>query len=149
MPALKQCSVKAAVFQGVGTLMTPGQRALRLRKMLAQEEQNSYKNPLCCIKQKRRYVTCRISEVGVGGQRIGFGDFPVWGLDLRAQTSCSAHTVGAGHRVPETPHPRWILCSASSLMSSPGGQVCHGVSDWLSLGYMPCCNGAEKTSISL
>lgn len=59
--------------------MKPGQRALRLRKILAQEEQNSHANPLCWIKLKRCCVTRRISAgSGGGGQRTGFGDVPVW-----------------------------------------------------------------------
>lgn len=31
VPALRKCLVKCLFFQGVGTLMKPGQRALRLR----------------------------------------------------------------------------------------------------------------------
>ena len=113
-------------FQGAGTLMMPGQRALRLRKMLAQEEQNSHKTPLCCIKQKRHYVTCRISEVGVGRAENWFWRLPSLGsgpqgTDFVLCSHCWCWPPGAGNPSPPNgfcpaPAPSRPLLEAKSVM---------------------------------
>lgn len=64
--------------------MKPGQRALGLSKVLAQEEQRSHTNPVCWINQQRYYTVQGVSEGE--GQRTGLREFQSgtmssqWGL---------------------------------------------------------------------
>lgn len=159
MPALRKCLVQAAFFpQAAGTLMKPSQRALGLSKVLAREERHSHTNPGCWINQQRYYAACRVSE-GRSREQVSETSSPEQrphgGGYSRAQPPCMAHTVGNGPWMLGTPQLCPKPLSQNGVHAAQVARVLFGrpslswVSKWLSLGFMPCCKGVRKASISL